>query len=253
MDVIFTVSPKYLHAVRKEIHPFSFGVQGYSDLARARAGIYNTSFSKIMGFMFVGDSVSDFDSTELKKFLEFISKILDGDDRKPIVFVLKSSSGLEKFNKCGVTIMSTNSFDLMTDVPIKNGIGYILKYIRPPYINDKEETIPVKHEPNPLTLEYPFEQLYLEVTRSVFIYRNLEDTLSHDIVLNKIKDSGNIIYQLRESFIFASHGVIKDVPLESYRGTMSQYLILKVISSYIHDYSLEHHDLRGVQLETLIN
>lgn len=240
MKVIYAISPKFLYALKEEIEPYSFSIQGYSEFELAEDGLKKTNAKDILGFVYL--------AYELPKLFQPLIDFIDAcsvlsEPSKPFVIAVKSAKDINllasKLTAPNIKLKLISNFEQVTDKLIRNIILEILKESIEPYIESDVDKSPIIDLPDP-TLKYiPLIDPKIScILDDIRFKRDVSDTLVCDEVLQWLKPNEDF-YTLRKLYICAYYGIklnhkeLDDI-VAKYEGTIT-YPFLVCISNRIKE------------------
>lgn len=211
MKVIYAVSPKYLYAIKEEIEPYSFSIQGYEEFELAEDGLKKTNAKDILGFVYLAN--------DLPKLFQPLIDFIDAcsvlsEPSKPFIIAVKNQKDINllasKLTAPNIKLRLMTNFEQVTDKFIRNIILEILKESVEPYMDNTKNNNPIIDLPDP-TLKYiplidPKVSCILD---TIDFKRDVSDTLVCDTVLPTLKNNEDC-YNLRKAYICAYYGMKLD-------------------------------------------
>jgi len=203
LEIIYVVSPDYLESIFLESKKYSFDIQGYGSLTRAKSGLKYTNVSEILGYAYVSTKFPERGSKEFGQFLDFLRLCsLAGSDTKFLVITTVPVGGavqsLKEFP--GLRFSLYVAEDGITDIVIdQNLFGSILLDNYEPYLLKEREKeslgslqCPVLRF-NPVVPDY-----FFEVFSQVHSMGSVKETIRNDPVVAMYGGSGSAFAMLRK-------------------------------------------------------
>lgn len=211
MKVIYAISPKYLYALKEEIEPYSFSIQGYEEFELAEDGLKKTNAKDILGFVYLANELPNM-FQPLIDFIDSCSVI--SEPSKPFIIAVKTQKDINllasKLTAPNIKLRLMSNFEQVTDKLIRNIILEILKESVEPYIDNTIDRNPIIDLPDP-TLRYTplIDPRVSCILDTIDFKRDLRDTLVCDTVLPTLKTYEDY-YNLRKAYICAYYGMKLD-------------------------------------------